>query len=141
MKRERKQLCVALAQAGFHTAWVINGSRTGRCRIPLHPSKQIFGGPAGPVCTKAEFGLTRHATARSDDLLRTARLGVIATDHPFDLTSRTASIVNEDNLALSHCAHRRLLLQRCGKYRTGGAHHDKRRNDDCRPDHWFYPSS
>jgi hypothetical protein len=105
------------------------------------PLKADIRRPAGPVCTKAEFGLTRHATARSNDLLRTARLGVIATDHPFDLTSWTASIVNEDDLALTHCTYRRLLLQGCGKYRTGGAHQDKGRNDDCRPDHSFYPSS
>jgi hypothetical protein len=59
--------------------------------------------------------LATYATARSNDLLGTACLGVVATNNPFNLTGGTAPVINKNDLALAHCAHRGLLLQSCGR--------------------------
>src|SRR6266478_2913810 len=43
----RKQFCASLAQASFHTAWVIRASLTVRGSLPVYPDKQTFSEPVG----------------------------------------------------------------------------------------------
>src|SRR5262245_5836966 len=71
---------------------------------------------------EAETGLAPHATACPHDLLCPARLGVVTANYPSDLSGRTATIIHEYDLALTHRPHGRLLLQDLGKCSTRKAH-------------------
>jgi len=83
--------------------------------------------------------LARDTTARSHDLFCTAHLGVVATDDPFDLSSRTATIVHEQDLAFTHRSHGRFLLHGCRKCRTGNTRYEKPGNKSDRLDHFSSP--
>jgi hypothetical protein len=67
----------------------------------------------------------RDAASRSLDLLGAADLGVVAADHSLDLAGRTAAIVDKNDLAFAQRAHRRLLLQGCGKGQTSKVQYEK----------------
>jgi hypothetical protein len=43
----RKQFCASLAQASFHTGWVIDGPSGLEIRLPFYPRKRTSGVPAG----------------------------------------------------------------------------------------------
>ena len=53
-RKERKQFCVFLARASFHTAWVNNGPDGPEIRLPLFPQKRVES-DIGPCPVRANF--------------------------------------------------------------------------------------
>jgi hypothetical protein len=90
--------------------------------------------------TQIDSALPRHAATLAYDLFCTADLGVIAADNSFDLSGRTATIVNKHDLTFAHRSHWRFLLQGRGKRNTGNARYEKPENKAYRLDHFCSPA-